>query len=59
VTARHAAAIALWTLAWACAVLAAAALLAVRNGERATARRDLAARLTGTAVLAGAGAVLW
>jgi len=58
-TARHAAAIVLWVLAWFCAVLAVAALLAVRNGERATARRELAARLLGAGALAGAGAWVW
>jgi len=59
VTARHAAAIVLWILAWFCAGFIPAAWFAARDGETAIARRELAAGLLGAGALAGAGAVIW
>jgi hypothetical protein len=59
VTPRHAGAIGLWLLAWFFAGLIPASLFAAKDGERALARRELAAGLIGTAALACAGVLLW
>jgi hypothetical protein len=53
VTARHAAAIVLWILAWFCAGFIVAAFFAARDGERNLARAELA-----TGVLGGGGLFL-
>ena len=58
-TARHAAAITLWVLAWACSGLIVAAWFAARDGNRDAARAELAAGLAGAGVLAGAGWWVW
>lgn len=56
---RHAAAIALWVLAWACAGLIPASWFAAIRGKRAVARAELAIGLAGAGGLAWAGAVVW
>jgi hypothetical protein len=52
-------AVILWLLAWCFAGLIPAAWFAARDGKRDVAMAELAAGLTGTAVLACAGALLW
>jgi hypothetical protein len=59
VSARHAAAIGLWILAWFCAGLIPAAFFAARDGARAVARTELAIGVVGGAGLALTGAALW
>lgn len=58
-TARHAAAIALWILAWFCAGFIVAAFFAARDGERDIARRELAAGVLGGGGLALIGWWVW
>ena len=58
-SARHVAAIVLWVLAWFCAGFIPASLFAARAGDRAVARRELAAGLIGAGALGAAGAVIW
>jgi len=59
VTARHAAAICCWLLAWWFAGLIIVAWLAAKAGKTAVARTELAAGITGAGGLAWAGTALW
>jgi len=59
VTARHAAAVGLWLLAWASAGLIPAAWCAARDGKTTVARAELAIGVAGAGGLAWAGAALW
>ena len=58
-SARHVAAIVLWVLAWFCAGLNPAAWFAARDGNRKTARIELATGVLGAAGLALTGAWAW
>lgn len=58
-TARHAGAVGLWLLAWACSGLIVAAFFAARDGDRTTARYELATGVLGGAGFALCGAALW
>ena len=56
---RHFLAVLLWVIAWFFAGLIPAAFFAARGGKRDVALAELAAGLTGAAVCAAAGAVIW
>ena len=58
-TARHAAAVVLWVLAWTCAGFTVVSLFAAGKGDMRVARRELAVGLLGAGALAGAGWVVW
>jgi hypothetical protein len=49
----------MWVLAWFCAGLIPAGCFAARDGQRATARAELAIGLAGTAGFTWIGLVLW
>jgi len=59
VTARHAAAVGLWLLAWASAGLIPGSWFVRKNGKTAMARAELAIGIAGAGGLAWAGAALW
>jgi hypothetical protein len=49
----------MWVLAWFCAGLIPAAFFAARDGQRATARTELAIGLAGTGIFTWIGVTLW